>query len=181
MSSILAFSRTSAMSSSRIRPATTGSLRPTCDSARADTAGAHGYDVGMSTSTPGSPGHAATDDPPLGALVHDLSQQVPELIRSEIRLAQAEMTEKGKRAGLGIGLFSGAGLLAFLGLCCLVTTAILGFAHALPDWLAALLVAVVLLAGAGIAALVGKKEVDQATPPAPEAAIEGVKEDISVM
>jgi uncharacterized membrane protein YqjE len=135
----------------------------------------------MSTSTSGETGHTVHDDPTLGALVHDLTQQVPALIRSEIRLAQAEMTEKGKRAGLGIGLFSAAGMLAFLGLCCLVTTAILGLAHALPDWLAALLVAVVLLAGAGVAALVGKKEVDQATPPSPEAAIEGVKEDISVV
>jgi uncharacterized membrane protein YqjE len=135
----------------------------------------------MSTSTPGSPGHAATDDPPLGALVHDLSQQVPELIRSELRLAQAEMTEKGKRAGLGIGMFSAAGLLAFFGLACVVTTAILGLAHALPDWLSALLVGVVLFVGAAVMALVGKREVEQATPPAPEQAIEGVKEDLAVI
>jgi uncharacterized membrane protein YqjE len=121
------------------------------------------------------------DDPTLGEIVHDLTQQVPQLIRSELRLAQAEMTEKGKRAGLGLGMFSAAGLLAFLGICCLLTTAILGLAHALPDWLSALIVAVVLLAGAGIAALMGKKEVQQATPAAPEHAIEGVKEDIAVV
>jgi uncharacterized membrane protein YqjE len=121
------------------------------------------------------------DDPTLGEIVHDLTQQVPQLIRSELRLAQAEMTEKGKRAGLGLGMFSAAGLLAFLGICCLITTAILGLAHALPDWLSALIVAVVLLAGGGIAALVGKKEVQQATPAAPEHAIEGVKEDIAVV
>jgi hypothetical protein len=135
----------------------------------------------MSTSTPGSPGHSVSDDPTLGALVHDLTQQVPDLIRSEIRLAQAEMTEKGKRAGLGIGMFSGAGLLAFFGLACVIATAILGLAHALPDWLSALLVGLVLFAGAGALALVGKKEVQQATPPAPEQAIEGVKEDIAVI
>jgi uncharacterized membrane protein YqjE len=135
----------------------------------------------MSTSTPRHQGHTVEEDPPLGALVHDLTQQVPQLIRSEIRLAQAELTEKGKRAGLGVGMFSAAGLLGFLGFCCLVTTAILALAHALPDWLAALIVAAVLLAGAGIAALLGKKEVQQATPPAPEQAIEGVKEDIAVV
>jgi uncharacterized membrane protein YqjE len=121
------------------------------------------------------------DDPTLGSLVRDLTQQLPQLIRSEMRLAQAEMTEKGKRAGLGIGMFSAAGLLAFLGLSCLVTTAILALAHALPDWLSALIVAVVLLAGAGVAALMGKREVTQATPAAPEHAIEGVKEDIAVV
>jgi uncharacterized membrane protein YqjE len=120
-------------------------------------------------------------DPTLGALVHDLSQQVPELIRSELRLAQAEMTEKGKRAGIGIGMFSAAGLLAFLGLGSLVATAILALAHALPDWLSALLVALVLFAGAGVAALAGRREVQQATPLAPEHAIEGDNEDIAVV
>jgi len=133
----------------------------------------------MSTSTSGE--HSVHDDPTLGSLVHDLTQQVPQLIRSEIRLAQAEMTEKGKRAGLGIGMFSAAGLLVFLGLCCVITTAILALAHALPDWLSALIVAAVLLIGAGVAALLGKKEVEQATPPKPEQAIEGVKEDIAVV
>jgi hypothetical protein len=135
----------------------------------------------MSTSTSGNTGHTVHDDPTLGALVHDLSQQVPQLIRSELRLAQAEMTAKGKRAGLGIGMFSAAGLLAFLGLCCVIATAVLALAHALPDWLSALIVAAVLFVGAGIVALVGKKEVAQASPPAPEHAIEGVKEDIAVV
>jgi Putative Actinobacterial Holin-X, holin superfamily III len=138
----------------------------------------------MSTSTSGRadpPAGTAHEDPTLGALVHDLAQEIPQLIRSEMRLAQAEMKEKGKRAGLGIGMFSAAGLLAFLGLCCVVTTAILGLAHAIPDWLSALVVAVVLFAGAGVVALAGKREVQQATPPAPEHAIEGVKEDIAVV
>jgi len=133
----------------------------------------------MSTLTSGE--HSVHNDPTLGSLVHDLTQQVPQLVRSEIRLAQAEMTEKGKRAGLGIGMFSAAGLLVFLGLCCVITTAILALAHALPDWLSALLVGVVLFLGAGAAALVGKREVRQATPAAPEQAIEGVKEDIAVV
>jgi uncharacterized membrane protein YqjE len=135
----------------------------------------------MSTSNPSPAGHTAQGEPTLGALVHDLTQQLPQLIRSEMRLAQAEMTEKGKRAGLGIGMFSAAGLLAFFGIGCVITTAILALAHAVPDWLAALIVAVVLFAVAAVAALVGKKEVQQATPPAPEHAIEGVKEDIAVV
>ena len=71
-----------------------------------------------------------TADPTLGALVNQLTTQVPELIRSEIRLAQAEIAEKGKSAGLGIGMFSVAGLLAFFALATLVTTAILALATA---------------------------------------------------
>jgi uncharacterized membrane protein YqjE len=133
----------------------------------------------MSTSPSGQ--HSVSDDPTLGSLIHDLTQQIPQLIRSEIRLAQVEMTEKGKRAGLGVGMFSAAGLLAFFGLGCVITTAILALAHALPDWLSALIVAAVLFIGAGIAALVGRKKVQEATPPAPEQAIEGVKEDIAVV
>ena len=71
-------------------------------------------------------------DEPLGALAHRLSEQIPELVRSELRLAQAELTEKGKKAGLGIGMFSAAGLLAFFGVATLITTAILALALVLP-------------------------------------------------
>jgi membrane protein len=95
------------------------------------------------------------EDPTLGALVHQLTQQVPELVRSEIRLAQAEVAEKGKRAGIGIGMFSVAGLLAFFALATFVATAILGLANAVDAWLAALIVAVVLLLTAAVAGLVG--------------------------
>lgn len=121
------------------------------------------------------------DEEPLGALVHRLSEQIPALVRSEIRLAQAELTEKGKQAGIGIGMFSAAGLLAFFGLALLLATAVLGLATALDAWLAALIVAVVVLAAAGIVALAGRSRVQQATPPAPERAVEGVKEDVATI
>ena len=128
--------------------------------------------------TPARPPDA---EPTLGAIVHDLTTQIPELIRSEIRLAQAEMAEKGKRAGIGIGLFSGAGLLAFFGLATLITTAILALSLVVDAWLAALIVAVVLFAGAAVLGLGGKKQVQEATPAAPERAVEGVKEDIATV
>ena len=120
-------------------------------------------------------------DEPIGAIVHRLSEQLPELIRSELRLAQAEVAEKGKHAGVGIGLFSGAGLLALYGLAGLFTTAVIALDLVLPLWLAALIVTVVLFAAAAIAALVGKKQVEQATPPAPERAIAGIKEDVEAV
>ena len=118
---------------------------------------------------------------PIGAVVHRLSEQLPELVRSEIRLAQAEMAEKGRHAGVGIGLFSGAGLLALYGVAGLLTTAVIALDLALPLWLSALIVSVVLLAAAGVAAMVGKKQVSEATPPAPERAIAGVKEDVEAV
>ena len=120
-------------------------------------------------------------DPTLGVLVSELTTRVPELIRSELRLAQAEMAEKGKRAGLGIGMFSVAGLLAFFGLGTLIATAVLVLALVIDAWLAALIVAVLLFAVAGVIGLMGKKKVEQATPVAPERAVEGVKEDIATV
>ncbi|WP_028652911.1 phage holin family protein [Nocardioides halotolerans] len=117
-------------------------------------------------------------DEPIGAVVHRLSEQLPELVRSELRLAQAELTEKGKHAGVGIGLFSGAGVLALYGLAGLLTTAVIALDLALPLWLSALIVTVVVLVAAGVAAVVGKKQVTQATPPTPEKAIAGVKQDV---
>jgi uncharacterized membrane protein YqjE len=120
-------------------------------------------------------------DEPLGAVVHRLSEQIPELVRSEIKLAQAELTEKGKSAGIGVGLVTAAGLFALFGVGALVTTAIAALDLALPLWAAALIVTGVLFAVAGIAAVTGKKQVSQATPPAPEKAIAGVKQDVATI
>ena len=120
-------------------------------------------------------------DQTLGALVHQLTQQVPELIRSEMRLAQAEVAQKGKRAGVGIGMFSIAGLLAFFAFGSLVATAILALSLVVDAWLAALIVALVLLAVAAVAGLVGRNKVAEAGPPAPERAIQGLKEDIATV
>jgi uncharacterized membrane protein YqjE len=120
-------------------------------------------------------------DEPLGAVVHRLSEQIPELVRSEMRLAQAELTEKGKRAGIGVGLFSAAGLFTLYGLAALLTTVVVLLDLALPLWAASLIVTAVLFAVAGVAALTGKKQVSQATPPAPEKAIAGVKDDVATL
>jgi len=121
------------------------------------------------------------DDHTVGQLVHDLSQQTSQLVREELALAKAELQQKGKHAGLGIGLFSTAGLLAFFGAATLVATTILALALAVPAWLAALVVTVVLFAAAGIAALVGRKQVQQATPPKPEQTIENLPRDVQAV
>ncbi len=120
-------------------------------------------------------------DASLGELVTRVSEQTSRLIRDELRLAQVELTEKGKRAGLGAGLFGGAGVFAVYGLGCLVAAAILGLAGPVKDWLAALIVGVVLFAVAGLAAVVGKKNVSQATPPMPTEAVTGIKQDINAL
>ena len=125
--------------------------------------------------------HTPGPDPTLGALVNQLTTQVPDLIRSEIRLAQAEVAEKGKRVGIGIGMFSGAGLMAFFGFGTLLATIILALSLVMDGWIAALIVTVVLFAVAGLLAAMGKSKVDEATPLAPEKAVAGVQEDIATV
>ena len=116
-------------------------------------------------------------DQSAGDLVSQLTEQTSRLIRDELRLAQLELTAKGKRAGAGVGLFGGAGVFALYGLGCVIAAAILGLARPLPGWLAALIVGIVLFAVAGVAALIGKKEVAAATPPIPQEAVQGLKAD----
>src|SRR3954454_6024804 len=121
------------------------------------------------------------DEPTLGALVHQLSEEIPQLVRSEIRLAQAEVTEKGKRVGIGAGMFGAAGVLGWFGLGTLIATAVLALAEALPAWAAALIVAIVLFAVAGVLALVGKGRVKEGTPLKPERAMAGAREDVETL
>jgi uncharacterized membrane protein YqjE len=117
-------------------------------------------------------------DQSVSELVQRASNQAAELVRDEIKLAQLELAEKGKRAGIGAGLFGGAGLVALYGVGALIATVVMLLATAMDAWLAGLIVAAVLLATAGILALTGKKQVEQATPPAPEQAIESTKTDV---
>jgi uncharacterized membrane protein YqjE len=117
----------------------------------------------------------------VGDLVQQLSQQTTELVRKEMRLAQVELQEKGKRAGIGAGMFGGAGVVALYGVGAVVAAVIMLVATAIDPWVAALIVGVVLLACAGLIALLGKRQVDQATPPKPERAMESMQHDVEYM
>ena len=121
------------------------------------------------------------NDQQIGDLVKQLSEQTSTLVRKELQLAQLEMTEKGKRAGIGAGLFGGAGAVALYGLGALIAAVILLLATAIEPWLSALIVAVVLLAVGGVAAMMGKKQVQQAGPPQPEQAIQSTKRDVDTV
>ncbi|MFD9561652.1 phage holin family protein [Streptomyces sp. NPDC059994] len=120
-----------------------------------------------------------TGQEPVSELVHRASEQLTELVRGEMRLATAEMKEKGKRYGKGGGLFGGAGVVGFLMLQALVATVIAALAVPLPAWAAALIVTVVLGVIAAVLAVVGKRQVTQAAPPVPERTIESVKADVT--
>jgi uncharacterized membrane protein YqjE len=111
--------------------------------------------------------------------VRQLSEQVSRLVRDELRLAQVEMTSKGKRAGAGIGMLGGSGVIALYGLGCLLAAAIIALAGAVAAWLAALIVGVAVLLGAAAVALAGRKQLSKAVPPVPEQAVDSVKADVA--
>jgi uncharacterized membrane protein YqjE len=125
--------------------------------------------------------HQEPADQSIGELVQRLSQQTSTLVRDEIRLAQLELQQKGKRAGIGAGLFGGSGLIALFALGALIAAVILLLATAMKAWLAALIVAAGLFALAGLLALTGKKQVEQATPPVPEQAMESARRDVETV
>jgi hypothetical protein len=119
-----------------------------------------------------------SDSASTGELVSRLSEQVSTLVKDELALARAEMTEKGKRAGKGAGLLGGGGVLALYGVGLLLATIVALLDLAWPTWVAALVVTVVVFAVAGVLALLGRNQVKQATPPVPERAKESVAADV---
>jgi tetrahydromethanopterin S-methyltransferase subunit C len=122
--------------------------------------------------------HDVSREQSIGELTKQLSDQTTLLVRQEVELAKAELAQKGRQAGLGAGMFGGAGLMGLYALGALTAAAILALDTAMKGWLAALIVAVVYAAVAGALALVGKGRVQQATPPVPEQAIDSAKEDV---
>ncbi|GIF70272.1 membrane protein [Asanoa ishikariensis] len=123
----------------------------------------------------------ADADPSTSELVQRATEQVSRLVRDELALAKAELTQKGKHAGIGIGLFGGAGGLAFFGISVLIATAVIAIDIALPLWLSALIVGAFLLILAGLFALVGKGQVKRAVPPVPTDVTEGLKADVQTV
>ena len=126
-------------------------------------------------------GHGTATDVPVSELIRQLSEQTSTLVRQEMELARVEMTAKGKRIGVGASMFGGAGFFAWFGFGALTAAAILALATAVDGWLAAIIVAAVYFAVAGVLALMGKNKVQEAGPPVPEQAIQTTKEDIDVV
>lgn len=111
-------------------------------------------------------------------LMRQLSEQTSALVRQELELARAEMTQKGKQAGLGIGMFGAAGIVALYAVGGLTACLILLLSKAMDGWLAALIITAVYAAIAGVLALTGRGRLQRGVPPVPEQTVETVKEDV---
>ena len=114
-------------------------------------------------------------------LIGDLPGYLVDLLRSELELLKAELIEKAKHAGIGIGLVAGGAFFGFFTFAVLLTAAILGIATALPAWLAALIVGGALLLITAILVLVGVKQLKEGTPPVPTETIASVKQDVNAI
>ncbi len=121
---------------------------------------------------------ATTDDSSTAELLKRLSDQTVTLVRQELELAKAEVSEKGKQAGMGAGILGGAGIFGLLALGALTACLIMALDTGMDGWLAALIVTAVYAAIAGVLALTGKNKVREAAPAVPEETLETVKEDV---
>ncbi|MBD0322417.1 MAG: phage holin family protein [Aldersonia sp.] len=133
-----------------------------------------------------SPPHRSTGGPDpadlnTAQLIDRLTTQVTTLVRTEITHALDEVKTKGTKLGIGVGISGAGALLLLYGLGVLIATAVLGLATALDPWLAALIVAVVLLAIGGILAAVGASRAKRAVPPVPQNTVQSVREDVDVV
>jgi Putative Actinobacterial Holin-X, holin superfamily III len=124
---------------------------------------------------------ADLDEASVGQLAARLSEQVSRLVHDELALAQLEAKQKAKRLGIGVGMFGGSGVMAVFGAGCAITAAVLGLTNVVAAWLAALIVAGVLFALAGVLALAGKSGVQHAAPPIPTDAVESTKADVAAV
>lgn len=122
--------------------------------------------------------NGATAERSLSELAKDLSNQTTELVHKEVELAKAELTQKGKQLGIGVGAFGGAGVLGFYAFGALTAAMILALAELVDGWLAALIVTVLYATIAGVMALIGRNRVQRGSPPLPERAIESAKQDM---
>ena len=120
----------------------------------------------------------SVDDASASDLVKQLSEQTSRLVQQEMELAKVELTAKGKEAGIGAGLFGGAGVFGLYALGALTATLIAALSLAMDTWLAALIVTILWAAVAGVMALVGKGRMEKVSPPTPEQTVESVKEDV---
>jgi uncharacterized membrane protein YqjE len=115
---------------------------------------------------------------PIGELLKELASETTTLVKQELELAKAEMREKGRKAGPGFGLIGAAGAVALLAAGALTAFLVLALDEVMPNWLAALIVALVYGLIAVLLYVQGKGKVDDVGSPAPRQTIETVKEDV---
>ncbi|MBA3619494.1 MAG: phage holin family protein [Actinomycetota bacterium] len=127
---------------------------------------------------PPQPQTGRNGDQSVGQLLRELSEETSTLVRQEVQLAKAELSEKAKLAGKGAGLLAGAAVMGLALLGAFTAFLIAVIALALPVWLAALAVTVLYALITAVLGLAGRAALRKATPATPEQTIDTVKEDV---
>lgn len=122
------------------------------------------------------PRAAVTEEPSLGSLFGELSREMTDLVKGEMQLAKTEMSHKAASVGKDIGFLAAGIAVAYAGFLALVATLIIALAHAVPWWLAALIVGVVVAAIGGYLVYQGIENLKR-TSLAPTQTLETLKED----
>ena len=128
--------------------------------------------------SPGTTRPADLHERSAGELVKELSELVPRLIRDELKLAQLEMTRKGKQAGVGARMLGASALVALYAIGCLLACAIIALSGVIAAWLSALIIGVALLVVSAVAAVAGRRRLRTAAPPVPAEAVSSVQADV---
>ncbi|MGP4025756.1 phage holin family protein [Actinomadura sp. 3N407] len=154
-----------------VRPAHDGGTEAGTDT---EAAGVHRQDFGRAPEF-----HREDHEAGTGELVRQATRQVSELMRAELRLAVAELKDKGRHAGTGAGMFGGAALMALYGLAVLLAAAVAAIALVLPVWAAALIIGGFLMLVAGVLAVIGRSQTRRATPAKPEKAMDEARQAVA--
>ena len=113
----------------------------------------------------------------VGAAGKAVAEDISALVKAEIALAKAELSDGVKAKGMGAGAFVGAAVFGWLALQGLLITAGFALALVVPGWAAALIVSVALLLLAGVAAMIGKRKL--AVPVTLDTTKANVEEDVA--
>ena len=117
------------------------------------------------------------DERSLGDLFTDLSRETTTLVRQEVQLAKAELTQSATEAARGIGMLVAGGAVAYAGLFFLLLAIVFGLIEAGWDaWLSALVVGLVVVAIGGVLVLRARESLKPANL-APRRTVETLKED----
>lgn len=121
------------------------------------------------------------EDRPLGELFTDLVQDTGTLVRQEVQLAKAELTQSAAQAGKAVGFIAAGGLVAYAGLLAIIAAVILLLWHnGMADWTAALLVGVVVVV-IGVVLLMRGRTMLQSESLAPQRTVQSLKADTAMV
>lgn len=117
----------------------------------------------------------------LFALIGDIPTLVTDLVKSELDQLKAEMLVKLKALGVGGGIIAGAAVIVLFAVGVFLTALVLALSLVMPGWLAALIVAVVLVVVAAGVGFIGYRILKQGIPPVPTTSINSLKKDLDMI